>query len=749
MAGIGSEAARVTKVLYIAGYQGSGSTVLQRVLGTMDGYVAAGELRNLWGRGFQQGVPCTCRRPLQECEHWRMVMARAFGGIDAQGIATLAGQTKRAGRFMRPLGFLPFGDRLAAGANRAYLEKLERLYRAVESVNHSSVIIDSSKSPWYGKLLRRIPGLQVHVLHLVRDPRGSDYSLLKRKHAGDRRYRRYSWLRGVLRWTATNMAAEVLLRPGDRYLRLRYEDFVEAPQQAMRRIAAFLGEEPTPFPAIDPDAVDIGEEHSHGGSGHRFDGEAIALRPDLDWHQELPATRKRAVAAAALPLMARYGYVGEIRGLGPAWRAFHLGTVLANRGLGSLLRLLLNVFIGRLLRAEGTGLYYLFVSWMQSIGMFSALGLPQYSLRSLSVLEGAGRKIASRRFLLAALSLATVAGLVVFAAIWLLSPELAAPLLGSQESAFVLRLASLGAIAFILLRILGRAQAARGKANLAVFIENNVVPAGLVAATSFALLAGLPWSTERFLWIYLAIAAAAAGWALWLALRPRGGSDPPDQARQPAASFFDSRSMLRFWSLGFALAATNNLPFLLLPQFAPAAQIGLFGVAHRFATLAVTILDGLTVFFGPRFAKAFARGDASTLRRELRQSQLYSLLAYLPIAVAFILLGRPLLGVVGPEFREARNLLLIMLIGQLINAATGLSGILLQMTYREGQTLAVTISSLIVSGLSVVALGSRFGVVGVAWAQTLVVGLRHLMIYGLAWTVVRRVESFQPGDIKS
>jgi hypothetical protein len=42
---------RVT-VLYVAGTGRSGSTLLARVLGEADGFVAAGELRYVWQRGL-------------------------------------------------------------------------------------------------------------------------------------------------------------------------------------------------------------------------------------------------------------------------------------------------------------------------------------------------------------------------------------------------------------------------------------------------------------------------------------------------------------------------------------------------------------------------------------------------------------------------------------------------------------------------------------------------------------------------
>ena len=68
------------KVLYIAGPSRSGSTMLDLLLGELDGYVATGELRNLWGYGLLDGWLCGCREPMKSCPFWRSVLERA--GLD-------------------------------------------------------------------------------------------------------------------------------------------------------------------------------------------------------------------------------------------------------------------------------------------------------------------------------------------------------------------------------------------------------------------------------------------------------------------------------------------------------------------------------------------------------------------------------------------------------------------------------------------------------------------------------------------
>src|SRR6266498_4080255 len=84
------------KVLYIAGAGRSGSTLLDGVLGQLDGFFAAGELRYLWERGLQESRLCGCGVAVRDCPTWRAVLASAFGpGVDANAAARLQRKATR------------------------------------------------------------------------------------------------------------------------------------------------------------------------------------------------------------------------------------------------------------------------------------------------------------------------------------------------------------------------------------------------------------------------------------------------------------------------------------------------------------------------------------------------------------------------------------------------------------------------------------------------------------------------------
>ncbi len=60
-----------------------------------------------------------------------------------------------------------------------YAEYTGALFNAIADLSGADVIVDSSKSPARALALSRTPGLDVRMLHLVRDVRGVAYSLRK------------------------------------------------------------------------------------------------------------------------------------------------------------------------------------------------------------------------------------------------------------------------------------------------------------------------------------------------------------------------------------------------------------------------------------------------------------------------------------------------------------------------------------------------------------------------------------------
>jgi len=301
------------KVLYIAGVERSGSTIFQNVLGQAPDLWACGELRQLWHRALLQGRSCGCEtEPLAECPFWQQVFERAFGGIGNVQAERWFSYRQRTRTRHFPLLLFPKGGDLLRARLGKYPDVLARLYTAIQDVSGRDIIIDSSKSPTHAWLLDTIPQLELLVVHLLRDPRGVAYSILKRKRQGHPAYSSYSLRHSAVEWGLTNYLSEKLRSVGEmKYKRMHYESFTRTPLEVVNQVLGWVDAEEKGGSWIDGHEVTLSTTHTAGGSPHRFSTGTIRLREDSAWETGLNEEEKRQVERWTGGLMSRYGYDRE------------------------------------------------------------------------------------------------------------------------------------------------------------------------------------------------------------------------------------------------------------------------------------------------------------------------------------------------------------------------------------------------------------------------------------------------------
>jgi Sulfotransferase family/Sulfotransferase domain len=307
-----------TTVLYIAGTGRSGSTLLASILGEVEGVFAAGEVRYLWQRGLAERRLCGCGVPVRDCPVWSRVLAQA-GHLDEptrmEGVVSLL---KRTGRIRNLPGILmgsvrPGLDPARSAATADARAALGDIYASLADVTGNRVIVDSSKLPAYANVLAATPGIDLRVVHLIRDPRGAAHSWSSRKALTDGAARSHMEQIGPVKsaflWDVWNLSGGLLFGGApDRYLRLRYEDFIADPQGAVRRILSMVGMEDAQLPFVGGNEAITSFNHSVAGNPDRLRSGLVRLRQDDRWRTAMARRDQRLVSALTLPLLLHYGY---------------------------------------------------------------------------------------------------------------------------------------------------------------------------------------------------------------------------------------------------------------------------------------------------------------------------------------------------------------------------------------------------------------------------------------------------------
>jgi Sulfotransferase family len=301
-------------VLFVAGAGRSGSTLLGAMCGQIDGFTDVGELRHIWARGLLANELCGCGLPFRVCPFWTDVIERAFGSFDSAAPARHRALQRSVDRMWRipQLRAARDGSRFAAQA-RAYAEAIRRLYSAVAATSGASVVVDSSKSPSHVFVANLARGLDLRVLHLVRDPRAVAFSWrrvrVRPEVAGGRQAMpRYPVAWAAFEWDVMNAAVRNTRTLGLPYAFLRYEDMVARPGPEVARTLSEIGLGSPELTFIRDDGVRLRPTHSVSGNPSRFAVGTVQLQPDLEWEGAMTRRDRLVVTALTWPLLGAYAY---------------------------------------------------------------------------------------------------------------------------------------------------------------------------------------------------------------------------------------------------------------------------------------------------------------------------------------------------------------------------------------------------------------------------------------------------------
>lgn len=302
----------MTRIVYIMGHGYSGSTLLTFLLGTHPEIATIGELGIApQAKKTPEEYLCSCRAPVRECAFWQEVsreMARRGHAFDiweadldfrarGGGVADVILRAVQRGPLLetaRTVG-LSVVPRARRELSRV-LSRIQTLAEIVTTLRGSHVFLDASKRPERATLMRRGSGMDIRVIHLVRDGRAVAWSTMKNLGAGPEE--------AAASWVVDNDASEKARRffPASHWMRLRHEDVCTDPLGTLMKVHAFAGVTPKNgyhnFRGI--------EQHIIGNRMRLSSTSEIRL--DDRWKTALDSEQMAIIERKVSPLNRRYGY---------------------------------------------------------------------------------------------------------------------------------------------------------------------------------------------------------------------------------------------------------------------------------------------------------------------------------------------------------------------------------------------------------------------------------------------------------
>lgn len=251
-------------------------------------------------------------------------------------------------------------------------------------------------------------------------------------------------------------------------------------------------------------------------------------------------------------------------------------------------------------------------------------------------------------------------------------------------------------------------------------------PVGILLLISIAIQVGVTITTLVVLQMYLLTIAVCVltGWVI--------------QSRVTPISIFKSRPIYEFrsWVIAaplFLFSALNmaqsQISVIVLGSLGPVDSPGLYRIADQGAVLVIFGLGVVNARLGPIISRLFHSGKMEELQKVVTIGARVMFLAAALVTVVFFLFGQPLISTVfGQQYLAAYPVLLILCMGQLVNAACGPAALVLNMTGLERTSVKALGVALAVNVVLNVFLVPFYGEIGAAIASSVSLALWNIML---------------------
>ena len=271
------------KIIFIIAAGKSGSTLLDKALGSHNKCFSMGEISNFEEEVAKEKTLCGCGQWLKDCNFWNTVKKeikshKKIGSIEEFNIRP----ERKTGIISKLLGLI-FENKTPYGNTKL-------LFDIITKISQRDIIIDSSKS--LGRALKLGNYLkkdyQVYYIHLIRNgkavlnsdkkkyyhailPDGTKETIFLDKEIDPIQY--------IKTWKQINHRAIFILKwfikPQKRYF-LKYEDFIEDPKLYLKDICRILNID------FELEMSNLDNDHNHilGGNASRVTANKIETKAD-------------------------------------------------------------------------------------------------------------------------------------------------------------------------------------------------------------------------------------------------------------------------------------------------------------------------------------------------------------------------------------------------------------------------------------------------------------------------------------
>ncbi|MFK5949805.1 MAG: oligosaccharide flippase family protein [Methylococcales bacterium] len=385
-----------------------------------------------------------------------------------------------------------------------------------------------------------------------------------------------------------------------------------------------------------------------------------------------------------------------------------------------------NILIARFIGVTQYGIYIYALTWINLLALLCQLGMRTSLLRFVSAYRVNGEWGLLRGVLQTSAKYSLLASIIIGATtavvIWFLKDNISPDQFSTFLVAlFILPLISVAALRQASLRALKRVVRAE--------IPDSLIRPLIIMSLStlmFVLLQGDLQAVDIMMYNLVAAFVAFTIGTLWL-IRAL-----PDEVYKSKPVYSErewlSVSLPLFFMSGMSLLL-HKTDIIMIGIYLDAEQVGVYAIASRIAGLMTFGLSAANAIVAPMISELYSTNQHQKLQRMITLAARGIAFFTLVVFIVMVLLGDFLLGLFGEAFVVAYVPLIVLLVGQAINALAGSVGYLMSMTGHQMQAAKIVGLSAVVNIVANFMLIPVFGIIGAAVATAVTTALWNFLMF--------------------
>lgn len=192
-----------------------------------------------------------------------------------------------------------------------------------------------------------------------------------------------------------------------------------------------------------------------------------------------------------------------------------------------------------------------------------------------------------------------------------------------------------------------------------------------------------------------------------------------------------------FWFATLLRKFRGNFQTLLLGSLDTVTGVGIFSIVNKVTLIGHLVYSSIITSVKPILAELQDQGNWKQVGDLYTTTTRWAFMCNLPIFLIMLLYPKPILAIFGASFVDGALALTVIAFGELVNAATGICGSIIDMTgHNKLKFVNSLISTVIIVGGNVLLI-PRWGVLGTAVASFVAMSVINLLRFIQVWFLYR------------